>query len=113
ANASLGHKASDESTDAVGGSVSAIAKRVRALLVLAGIALLVIASLRVGMNLFGVHRDQSTAPAQAMQAAPAGADSSQASDERAAGPRAAVVAAPSSDKEPPVPSTPLLPPDGR
>jgi localization factor PodJL len=113
ANASFGHKASDESTGIGGGSVSAIAKRVRSLFVVAGIALMVVASLRIGMNLFGVHRDESAPPVEAMQAAPAGEDSSPAAAESAAGSTAAVVAAQSSDKEPPVPSAPPPSVDGR
>jgi localization factor PodJL len=113
ANASFGHKASDESTGIVGGPVSAIAKRVRSLLVFAGVALIVVASLRIGMNLFGGHRDESTPPVEAMQAAPAGDDSPSAPAESAAGSTAAVVAAQSSDNEPPVPSAPPPSVDGR
>jgi localization factor PodJL len=85
---------------------------VRSLLVLAGIALIVAASVRIGMNLFGVHRDGSTAPAEAMQAATAGDDSSPAPAEPVAGPAVAVVAQ-SSDKEPAAPPAPPPSVDGR
>jgi localization factor PodJL len=72
AEASLGRKDRAEADPGPARNpVSRIGKRARSLLVLAGIVMIVLASLKLGSNLLGAQHGQGDAPAEATQAAPA------------------------------------------